>query len=141
LNGILALHSGLPYDVTYEGDLANTGNTFVRVNLAGNPNLQHPTHFEWLNTAAFAIPAPFTFGDLGRNSLRSDWSQNLDCSLFRRFPIRDKAILTLRIEAFNAFNSVVFAAPGNVINGPNFGVVTSTANQPRQVQVALRLVY
>jgi len=141
LNGILALHSGLPYDVTYQGDLANTGNTFVRVNLVGNPDLQHPTHFQWFDTAAFAIPAPYTFGDLGRDSLRSDWFQNLDCSLFRRFPIREKAALTLRIEAFNAFNSVVFAAPGNVINGPNFGVVTSTANQPRQVQVALKLVY
>src|SRR5580658_2818036 len=139
LNGILTFHSGVPYDVTYQGDLANTGNTFVRANLVGNPNLQHPTHFQWFSTAAFAIPAPYIFGDLGRNSLRSDWSQNLDCSLFRRFPIRDKAALTLRIEAFNAFNSVVFAAPGNVINGPNFGVVTSTANQPRQVQVALKV--
>jgi hypothetical protein len=62
-------------------------------------------------------------------------------SLFRRFPIRDKAIPTLRIEAFNAFNAVVFAAAGRVINGPNFGVVTSTANQPGQVHVALKLVY
>lgn len=43
LTGIIAFHSGLPYDVTYQGDLANTGNTFVRVNLTGNPSLEHPT--------------------------------------------------------------------------------------------------
>jgi hypothetical protein len=141
LNGIASLHSGLPYDVTYQGDLANIGNTFVRVNLAGNPNLEHSTHLAWFNTAAFAIPAPYTFGDLGRNSLRSDWFRNLDFSLFRRFPFGDDASLTLRLEAFNVFNAVVFAAPGNVINGPNFGVVTSTANQPRQVQLAFKLVF
>ena len=141
LNGIVALHSGLPYDVTYQGDLENTGNTFVRVNLVGDPTLGHPTHLEWFNTAAFAIPAPYTFGDLGRNSLRSDWFRNLDCSLFRRFPIGDEVALTFRLEAFNAFNQVVFAAPGDVINASNFGVVTSTANQPRQVQLALKLVF
>jgi len=141
LNGIVSLHSGLPYDVTYQGDLANTGNTFVRVNLVGSPALENPTPLEWFNTAAFAIPAPYTFGNLGRNSLRSDWFRNLDSSLFRRFPIGEEAALTFRLEAFNAFNDVVLAAPGNVINGPNFGVVTSTANSPRQVQVALKLVY
>jgi hypothetical protein len=141
VTGILAFHSGLPYDVTYQGDLANTGNTFVRVNLAGNPTLEHPTPAEWFNTAAFAVPAPYTFGNLGRNSLRSDWFRNLDCSLFRRFSVSEEAALTLRLEAFNALNDVVFAAPANVINRPNFGVVTSTANLPRQVQVALKLSF
>jgi hypothetical protein len=141
LNGTISLHSGLPYDVTYQGDLANTGNTFVPVNLVGNPTLQQATPSEWFNTAAFSIPAPYTFGDLGRNSLRSDWFRNLDCSLFRRFPIGDDVALTFRLEAFNAFNNVVFASPGNAINGPNFGVVTLTANSPKQVQLALKLVF
>jgi outer membrane receptor protein involved in Fe transport len=141
LNGILTFYSGVPYDVTYQGDLENTGNTFVRLNLVGNPRLERPTPEEWINTAAFAIPPPYTFGDLGRNSLRSDWFRNLDCSVFRRFPISEEVALTLRLEAFNTFNNVVFAAPGNTINGPNFGVVTSTANQPRQVQLALKLAF
>ena len=42
-----------------------------------------------LGGAAFAIPVPYTFGNFGRNSLRSDWFRNLDCSLFRRLPIGD----------------------------------------------------
>src|SRR4029077_4786947 len=85
LNGILTFHSGTPYDVFYLGDLANTGNTFVRVNLVDNPTPNHPSPAGWINTSAFAIPAPYTFGDLGRNSLRTDWFRNLDCSVFRRF--------------------------------------------------------
>ena len=141
VNAIATLHSGIPYDVTYQGDLANIGNTFVRANLVGNPSLANPTPAEWINTRAFAIPAPYTFGDLGRNSLRSDWFRNLDFSLFRRFAIRDRLNLEFRAEAFNLTNSAIFAAPGNIINGPNFGVVTSTVNNPRQVQLALKFVF
>jgi hypothetical protein len=141
VNGILTLHSGTPYDVFYWGDLANTGNTFVRANLVGNPHLNNPTAAERINRSAFAIPAPFTFGDLGRNSLRSDWFRNLDCSVFRRFSLGGEIALEFRLEAFNVLNNVVFAAPGNLISGPNFGVVTSTANTPRQLQVALKLAF
>ena len=141
LNAIVILHSGTPYDVIYQGDLANTGNTFVRANLVGDPTPEHRTPAEWINTSAFAVPPPYTFGDLGRNSLRSDWYRNLDCSLFRRFPIGERLQLEFRAEAFNATNSVVFAAPSNIINGPNFGVVTSPANTPRQLQMALKLAF
>ena len=141
LNAIVVLRSGMPYDVIYEGDLANTGNTFVRANLVGNPSLEHPTPQEWFNTKAFAVPGPYTFGDLGRNSLRSEWFRNFDCSLLKRFPITDRARLEFRVEAFNVLNDVVFAAPGNVINGPSFGVITSTANTPRQLQLALKLTF
>jgi outer membrane receptor protein involved in Fe transport len=141
LNAIVILHSGTPYDVTYQGDLANTGNTFVRANLVGNAAPGDRTPEEWINTSAFAVPAPYTFGNLGRNSLRSDWYGNLDCSVFRRFPIGERLKLEFRAEAFNATNSVVFAAPANVINALGFGVVTSTANTSRQVQVALKLAF
>jgi hypothetical protein len=141
LNAIVSLQSGTPYDVTYQGNLANTGNTFVRANLVGNPAPVNRTPTEWINTNAFAIPPAYTFGDLGRNSLRSDWYGNLDCSMFRRFPMGDRLQLEFRAEAFNATNSVVFSAPGNVINAAGFGVVTSTANAPRQLQVALKLAF
>jgi len=141
VNAIVALHSGVPFDVIYQGDLANTGNTFVRPNLVGDPNPKQRTTSEWINTGAFVIPPPYTFGDLGRNSLRSDWYRALDCSLFRRFPIRERLQLEFRTEAFNATNTAVFSAPANVINGPHFGVVTSTANAARQLQVALKLNY
>jgi hypothetical protein len=141
LNAIVVFHSGAPYDVIYQGGLANTGNTFVRANLVGDPTPEHRTPAEWIHTSAFAVPPPYTFGDLGRNSLRSDWYRNLDFSLFKRFPIGERVQLEFKAEIFNATNSVVFAAPSNIINSPNFGVVTSTANTPRQLQLALKLAF
>jgi hypothetical protein len=53
----------------------------------------------------------------------------------------DRLQLEFRAEAFNATNSVVFAAPAHVINAAGFGVVTSTANTPRQLQLALKLTF
>jgi len=62
---------------SYLGDLANTGNTLVRANLIGDRKMNKANPAEWIDRSAFAIPAPFTFGDLGRNSLRSDWFRTL----------------------------------------------------------------
>ena len=139
LNGIVVLTSGTPYSVTASGDIANTGNTFVQANRIGNPSLQHRTPAEWFNTNAFVAPPAFTFGTAGRNSLRSDWYRNADLSVFRTFPVTQRSGLEFRLEAFNAFNNVVFSAPGSVVNtASKFGIITSTANTEREVQLAVK---
>ena len=85
--------SGMPYNIFVSGDVANTGNAgccngyYMRLNLVGNPRLANPTPRGWLNRSAFAVPAPFTFGNLGRHSLRGDGTQNFDLSIFRQFPL------------------------------------------------------
>jgi hypothetical protein len=141
LNSIVTLNSGTPYYVTYSGDLANTGNTFVKVNEVGDPTPRHRSPFEWINPSAFSAPAPYTFGTMGRNSLRTDWNRNLDLSIFRTFPIQNRLAMEFRFESYNLTNTAVFAAPNNVFNAPNFGVVPSTSNTPRQLQVALKFTY
>lgn len=141
LNGILSLDSGTPYYVTYSGDLANTGNNFVKADVVGNPTPSHRTPAEWISPAAFSAPPEYSFGTMGRNSLRSDWNKNLDLSLFRSFSIQDRARIEFRAEAFNLTNTAVFAIPNDVVNAPNLGVVTSTANSPRELQFALKISF
>jgi outer membrane receptor protein involved in Fe transport len=138
VNGITTLTSGTPYSITVNGDLANTGNTFVQANLIGNPTPANRSSAEWINPAAFAAPPAYTFGTFGRNALRSDWYRNVDVSVFRQFPITERIGFEFRAEAFNALNDVVFAAPNAVVNVPAFGAVTSIANVPRELQVALK---
>jgi hypothetical protein len=42
----------------------------------------------------------------------------------------------------NAFNIVVFGAPGAAVNDPaNFGIVRTPCNQPRLIQLALRYTF
>jgi hypothetical protein len=148
LNGILSLNSGTPFDVGSGKDIAQTGNFnfgngygYERANVVGSlyPGNKGPS--EWINIASFQTPAKGTFGDLGRDSLRSDWYKNLDLSVFRQFPITERFRLEFRFEAFNVTNTPVWAIPVTSLENKNFGVVTSTANVPRQLQFGLKLYF
>ena len=126
--------------------LANTGNVgwanYERANLVGDPHLDKPTWNEAINKAAFQIPAQYTFGDLGRNRLRTPGFWNLDTSLFRTFPIREGLRLEFRAEAFNIFNTVIYGFPNaDMADTANFGKVLSTANSPRQLQLGAKIIW
>ncbi len=143
LNGILTLTSGVPYDVHAAGDIANIGSygNYERADLVGNPNLSNPTPNGWLNPSAFAVPAPFTFGNLGRNALRGDGFTNLDLSLFREFPVSESKRFEFRFEAFNSTNTPTWGNPQNVISNINFGRIFSTRSTERELQFALKFYF
>ena len=146
LNGIVQLHSGLPYSVTESNDYLNVGCCLQeRANVVGNPNSGSGIHTpqEWFNTSAFASPANYTYGNERPNSLVSNWGRNLDMSLFRRFNIGlgEQRYFEFRAEAFNLLNNVVFAPPNSTQGGTNFGAVTAQQNLPRQLQLGLKFYY
>jgi hypothetical protein len=148
LNGVGTITSGQPYYVCVSGDIANTGNSsggtgscYERLNLVGDPNLASPTPAAWFNKAAFAVPAPYTFGNLGRNSLRADWFKNVDLSIFREFAVADTRRVEFRGELFNLTNSPTWGLPDSNINDPNFGRVTTTRSTERQIQLSLKFYF
>ncbi len=141
VNGIMTMTSGLPFTITAPGDIANVGLTGVRANIVGNPNLSNPTTAEWFNTAAFQKPAPFTFGNLGRDSLRADWFKNVDFSLFRQFNITEGKRLEFRAEMFNATNTPTWGNPHTSLSDSKFGQVTGTRSSERQMQLSLKFYF
>jgi hypothetical protein len=145
LNSIVQLRSGVPYSMSVTGDVANIGNTvswynYARPNLVGNANVSNPTSEEWFNPSAFAVPS-FSYGNVGRNTLRSAPCYNADFSLFKNFPIREGLNLSFRAEFFNIFNIQNYAAPDSLVGDPAEGRVTSNVTAPRQIQLALRLTF
>lgn len=147
VNSIFVARSGQVYNVYVSGDVANTGNVgwtqYERANLVGDPNaISNRTWDHYINTAAFAIPAQYTFGDLGRNRFRTDPFWNLDFSVFRAFPIKESVRAEIRAEAFNIMNTVIYGTPNNDMADPaNFGRMTSTANRPRQLQFGAKIIF
>jgi hypothetical protein len=148
LNGILSFNSGEAFDVGTGKDQAETGNYnygngygYERANVVGSPYPRNQGPSDWLNVPSFQLPALDTFGDMGRNSLRSDWYRNLDLSIFRQFPITERFRLEFRFEMFNATNTPVWAIPVTSIDDANFGQVTSTLNTARQLQFGLKLYF
>jgi hypothetical protein len=96
--------------------------------------------------------APGTdIGNVGRNVLRGPRQTNVDFSIIRRFPFGESRNIEFRAEFFNLFNQVNFANPngnlnsatvdpntGQIINPGDFGRITSTSNNPRLIQFAVK---
>jgi hypothetical protein len=116
------------------------------------------------NGTAIAGPVPFgsplgtDIGNVGRNVLRGPRQSNVDFSVIKRLPISESKNVELRAELFNLFNHVNFANPignfnavpsnnidpntGRIINPADlgdFGRINSTSNNPRLIQLALKL--
>lgn len=141
-NNIFTAHSGMPYTPVAGADIANIGGGEEYLNKVGNPHLSNPTPSEWFNTAAYALPAAYTFGDAGRNSLRSARYWDWDASVFRSIPLGGSRKIQFRAEAFNLPNNVVFGTPdSNYSDGPQFGTVSSTANTSREIQLAIKYLF
>lgn len=69
-----------------------------------------------LNPAAFAIPAPGTFGDLPRNAFHGPGFWQQDLIFNKRIPITETVKLEFRTEIFNIFNHANFANPSSTLN-------------------------
>jgi hypothetical protein len=79
-----------------------------------NPYLDADRNF--LNPAAFAIPAAGTFGDLPRNALKGRSFRQFDLILNRRFRFSESRSIEFRTEVFNLFNHANFANPASTLN-------------------------
>jgi hypothetical protein len=144
-NAIVQLRSGQPYSMSVAGDVANVGNTiswwnYARPNLVGDPHVSHPTSDEWFNPSAFAVPS-YSYGNLGRDTMRSAPVYTADFSLFKNFRVREGMNFQFRAEFFNIFNIQNYAVPDSLVGDPAEGFVTSTVNPSRQIQLALRLTF
>jgi hypothetical protein len=98
---------------------------------------------EWFNTTAFSLPAPYTFGNEGRNNMTGPPFKNVDFSAYKDFFLTERIRLQFRSEFFNVFNHPSFGLPDNTVTDASFGVITSTANPNanREIQFALKLMF
>ena len=117
---------------------------------------------KYFNTADFSQPAPYTFGNVGRNlgNVYGPGEENLDFSVYKDISIKERLRLQIRAEAFNLLNHPNFGQPTGNISDPQFGVSTKLLGRsfdqnvsagsfsslyqigsPRSIQVALKLTF
>jgi hypothetical protein len=140
-SGILSLQSGRPFTAVLNGDLSNTLNRNDRPNLVGDPNSGPKTVEQWFDKAAFQTQGVGSFGTAGRNIIIGPGFQNFDFALSRNFNVTERFRIQFRTELFNAFNHANFNYPAATANAPqNFGQIAS-ANDPRQMQFGLKIIF
>jgi outer membrane receptor protein involved in Fe transport len=141
-SGILTMQDGTPLNPVYFfSDFANSG-TPNRPDVVAGQSVRLPRSQRsvghWFNTAAFRAPAPFTFGNAGRNIIPGPGNVLFDLALHRRFPIREGQAVEFRVESFNIFNHPNYGIPLPFADfGPSFGRVVAVG-EPRRIQFALR---
>ena len=150
LSGMLRAQSGVPINVTSNGNLmgVNAGSQYP--NLVGDP-YANTNSFQWLNPAAFQRPADGQYGTLGRNALRLPGIRNVDASIMKNFAITESVKATFRCEAFNLLNHPQVWGINAGFSGDNAGsgISNSAANfgqansyrDARTLQLALRLAF
>ncbi len=93
-----------------------------------NPFLDLGNGLRLLNPAAFAIPAPGTYGNLPRNFLKGPVFHQFDLTLQKRFTLTERMNIEFRSEIYNLFNRANFANPPATL--PNNLTGTAASIQP-----------
>ncbi len=147
-NGTITWQTGLPFTVTDQqavsGIIGGGGERPNRV--AQNLRVSNPTvgvGGQFLDPAAFALPAAFTLGNSSRNQGYGPNQSVINASLFKTFKVYEGWNLQFRTEMFNVPNHPVFGNPNTAFGNANYGKITSTAGvyTPRQIQFALKLLF
>lgn len=160
VTGIATIHSGIPFNVGDGFDQAGTGNIFAydRPNL--NPGCTKDNIIvgkinEWYNPSCFSLPPVGEFGNFGRDVLTGPFFWDIDFSAIKNTKLSERFTLQFRAEFFNILNHADWGQPipSNFTQGftatgqqaisinPAAPTITTLANNMRQIQFALRLIF
>jgi len=153
------ISSGFPVPLidssNQSGVAFNTGGDSYNYNrpdeVAGcNTKSANHSQYFYLNSACFAVPAAGELGNAARVPVTGPDFVNSDFSVIKDFVLHREMGVNFRAEFFNLFNHPEYGAPINDINygspapgtvSSSFGQVNSTVNNPRLVQLALKLTF
>jgi Carboxypeptidase regulatory-like domain/TonB dependent receptor-like, beta-barrel/TonB-dependent Receptor Plug Domain len=150
--GIFRFLTGSPFS---PGAAANSthnssGSSSGRPDLVAGCKLypDNQDRLNWFNPDCFIMQPLGAYGNAGRNILIGPNNWNLDFSLLKDTRLTERFSLQFRAEAFNILNHPNFANPASGIftsltgaRDANAGQITSTASDPRQIQLALKLLF
>jgi hypothetical protein len=149
VSGIQSYASGLPLSLSVVNTLP-IFNGLLRPNAVAGVSQRaavggsgfDPGRDRWINPAAFTAPAAFTFGNTSRYlNLRGPASRSESIAILKNTSITERIRVQFRGELSNPLNLVVFSSPVTNLSDPAFGQVQSQANNPRNIQLGLKLMF
>jgi Carboxypeptidase regulatory-like domain len=159
LNTLFSFFTGTPFTVFSGIDSSGTLEYDDRAEVIGNPFANVPASnratstYYYFNPAAFTVPTQGTYSNEARNAFYGPGTKQIDFSIFKNFPLTERARLQFRAEIFNIFNFVDYSnAIGNNVQGSNLGQIGSTYDvnfgapgigpgAPRNVQLAVKVLF
>ncbi|HUQ90806.1 MAG TPA: carboxypeptidase-like regulatory domain-containing protein [Bryobacteraceae bacterium] len=139
LNGVWTWNTGRLYNPSLN---AAPRQVATRPNVVGDWYLppEARTPFRFINTAAFARPADFTFGNAGKFTIRGPGAIDLSAFALKEIRILERAKLQFRVEAFNALNHLYYTDVNTTLGNSNFGQVGGFSAQ-RYIQLGAKFLW
>jgi hypothetical protein len=127
---ITTLQSGAPLPFS-------AGSTIRLFKSSHNPR----TVNQWFDITQFAPQPPFTLNTLSIQSadLRAPGINLWNMTAMKKIRTTERIEFQLRGEFYNAFNKAQFSPPNTSVTSPTFGVITSDAISPRNIQLSARV--
>jgi hypothetical protein len=123
-NWTLTAGSGTPRTPIYRvRSVAGVTGT-VRPDLTGEPIDGGPEDY-YANPDAFAPPAPGTWGNAPRNSIRGPGQFGLTANAARTFRFSNRLSINWSINATNVLNNVTYSGMNTTVGSPQFGLPIS----------------
>ena len=138
VSGVLNARSGGWLTIITDRDIAGTGIVNQRLNQVSDEVYGDKSLTNYFNPAAFAYPAPGTFGNHERNSIEGPGFWTVDLALSRLVRFLSDQTLEMRVEAFNLLNHVNWANPNSNYDSRNFGRITAINGNMRIVQFGVK---
>jgi hypothetical protein len=126
VSGIYTYRSGQWINIITGQDNALTGQLNQRPNQVSDDVYGPKTLNNYLNRAAFAAPAPGTFGNVEYRSVEGPVFWTIDAAFSRLIRLGGTRNLELRVEAFNLTNHFNWGTPTTT---PTSGVANLSSNQ------------
>jgi hypothetical protein len=139
--GITYLRTGVPFSVSFSA--TQPGWFSSRADLVRDPRLPRSARSiaRWFDASAFAVPAPFTYGNSARNLLFGPGDVVFDVSVLKNTKIGERWTVQFRAEFFNLPNHANFGNPAANISVPaNVGRIFG-AGEPRQIQFGMKVLF
>ena len=101
-----------------------------------------PARHLYLNRSAFELPAGGKFGSAPRYlEIRGPARLDESFAISKNTRIGEGVTHQFRMEILNPLNRVVFGSPVTDITQVNFGRISSTQINPRQIQFGMKLMF
>jgi hypothetical protein len=150
INTITTMLGGFPFtpqvgaNRSGNGDTRNPDRPNVNPAFTGTVVTKDPNR--WYDPTAFSLPAFGTWGNLGRSVYEGPGLASVDLSLLKTTALTERTSLQFRAEAFNLLNHTNLGTPNAIVFSgttisPSAGLITTSATTPRQMQMALKLVF
>ncbi len=139
LNGVWTWNTGRLYGPSLTGAPRQVA---TRPNVVGEWYLPEDqrTPFRYFNTAAFARPADFTYGNAGKWILRGPGAFDFSAFALKQVRVVERGTLQFRLEAFNALNHPYWTDLNTTLGQATFGQVGGVSTQ-RYIQLGVKFIY